>query len=194
MSVSIWTHSLLAKSLSPRISHWEKLTKYVMSWAVRGFGHTNTCTQGVHKHAFLVAKKRRQLCSLGIIRAHAEPGRQSLASWEQGSSDEASLFKSLGWVESVSVDGIAPGDMQAQVWRKKQPRQWKGRRWDRRRQKAVVQPSGRKVSLRKWKDREYGLDSIRHPFLLLVTEDRSDDVERTPLILHRWLTVFCATL
>lgn len=97
----------------------EKLTKYVMSRAVRGFGHrlqTHTHTFQKHTQTCIssckIKKKRRQLCSLGIIRAHAEPGRQSLASWEQGSPDEASLFKSPGWAESVSVDGIAPGDMQ----------------------------------------------------------------------------------
>lgn len=109
MGVLIWTHWLWAKSPSPRISHREKLTKYVMSRAARGLGCTNT-----HPHAdtFPVAKKKkRQLCSLWIIRARAEPRRQSLASWEQGSPDEASLFKSSGWAASVSVDGIAPGDM-----------------------------------------------------------------------------------
>lgn len=57
-------------------------------------------------------KIKRELCSsLWIIRAHAEPRRQSLASWEQGSPDDASLFKSPRWAQSVSVDGIAPGDV-----------------------------------------------------------------------------------
>lgn len=68
--------------------------------------HTHTQT-----HFQLQKRKKRQLCSLWIIRARAEPRRQSLASWEQGSPDEASLFKSSGWAASVSVDGIAPGDM-----------------------------------------------------------------------------------
>ena len=109
----------------------KKLTKYVMSWAVKKDSGVQTHT---HRHKYFRGtqtffsckkkKKRRQPCSLGIIRAHAEPGRQSLASWEQGPTDEASLFKSLGRDECVlSVESLQ--ETCTGLEEKKQPRRWK---------------------------------------------------------------------
>lgn len=126
----------------------------------------------------------KQLCSAGIIRAHAEPGRQSLASWEQGSSDEASLFKSPGWAESVSVDGIAPGDMHGLGGRNSQGNERQDRKTDEDRKLQPNQVTGRH---RWWKEGEKGfgfnqtsLPTVSH--IAQIRQRRASTTDTTQVI------------
>lgn len=80
------------------------------------YPHISEVQRDTNKH--LQEQQMGELLIREIIRVHAEP-----ASWGQGPSDETSIFKSPGWVKSVPVDVIAPGDMHALGGRHSQGRE-----------------------------------------------------------------------